>query len=86
MRNGKKGIKLFLLVSMKMLKIMIAMTVIIPEIVTAAASQVKLFVKKYEMREHFFFCQNLPQEFIIAIVYLLTRRILASELIRNSVK
>ena len=34
---------------------MIAMTVIVPEIVTAAASQVKLFVKKYEMREHFFF-------------------------------
>jgi len=28
---------------------------IVPVIVIAAANQVKLFVKKYEMREHFFF-------------------------------
>jgi hypothetical protein len=33
-----------------------------------------------------FFCQKLPQEFIIAIVYLLTRRILAKDFSENGEK
>jgi hypothetical protein len=35
------------------------MTAIVAGIVIAAGDQVKLFVKKYEMREHFFFLSEI---------------------------